>query len=103
MASHTTSFVALRDALLGLTDDDRRRVADLAGAMHDPKAPISGELARVLTLIGQLDVSDRRRLAKWCASYLSRWGQVPVAASRMLANPQSGNGETGRASPASRG
>ncbi len=90
MAAHSPDFVALRDALLHLSDDERRRVADLLGAMNAPKPPVSGDLAEVLQLIGRLDANDRRRLAAWCARYLSRWGQVPVAASRALATPQAG-------------
>ncbi len=91
MASHSPAFVALRDALLRLGDDERRRVADLIGAMHDSKPPISGELAGILGMIAVLDPTDRRRFAKWCARYLSRWGQVPVAASRLLATPKAGS------------
>lgn len=88
---HSPSFAALRDALLRLGDDERRRIADLVGAMHDPKPPISGDLAAILGMVAALDPSDRRRLARWCARYLSRWGQVPVASSRQLATPQGGN------------
>jgi len=88
---HSRSFVVLRDALLRLDEVERRRVADLAGAMQAPKPPISGELARVLAMIAALDPTDRRRLATWCARYLSRWGQVPVAASRAFATPTAGS------------
>ncbi len=91
MFPHTSAFIALRDALLALADDERRRVADLAGAMHAPKPPISGELAGILRMIAALDPADRKRLAKWCALYLSRWGQVSVAASRLLATPRAGS------------
>lgn len=100
MASHSPAFVALRDALLRLGDDERRCVADLIGAMHDSKPPISGELACILGMIAVLDPTDRRRFAKWCARYLSRWGQVPVAASRLLATPEGGQRRTGREGPA---
>ena len=88
---HSPSFAALRDALLGLDDAERRRVADLVGAMHDPKPPISAALATVLAAIAALDPTDRRRLATWCARYLSRWGQIPVAASHGLVTPTAGN------------
>lgn len=81
--------------MLRLDDAERRRVADLVGAMHDPKPPISGELASVLSRIAALDPTDRRRLATWCSRYLSRWGQVPVAASRALATPKAGNRPAG--------
>ena len=92
MPSHSTAFVSLRDALLRLDDEERRRVADLLGAMHDPKPPVSGRLAEILAMIAHLDPSDRSRLAAWCGRYLSRWGQVPVAASRSLATPTAGTG-----------
>ncbi|GAC1563408.1 MAG: hypothetical protein NVS3B17_17800 [Vulcanimicrobiaceae bacterium] len=59
--------------------------------MHDPKPPVSGDLAGILQMIARLDPTDRRRLATWCARYLSRWGQIPVAASRSLATPQAGS------------
>lgn len=88
---HSPAFVELRDALLRLDDVERRRIAALAGAMHDPLPPISGELASVLAKIAALDPTDRRRLATWCSRYLSRWGQVPVAASRALATPTAGS------------
>ncbi|GAC1312594.1 MAG: hypothetical protein NVSMB19_26810 [Vulcanimicrobiaceae bacterium] len=91
MAAHSSAFALLRAALLQLADEERRRVADLVGAMHDAKPPISGELAGVLAMIAALDPTDRRRLAQWCARYLSRWGQIPVAASRRLATPTAGS------------
>lgn len=90
MSVHTPAFLALRDALLALDDEERRRLVELLGAMHAPKPPLSGRLAALLALIARLDPSDRRRLATWCARYLSRWGQVPVAASQTLATPQAG-------------
>ena len=92
MPPHSSAFVALRDALLRLDDEERRRVADLLGAMHEPKPPISGRLAEILAMIARLDPSDRSRLAAWCGRYLSRWGQIPVAASRSLATPTAGMG-----------
>ncbi|GAC1567763.1 MAG: hypothetical protein NVS2B3_07690 [Vulcanimicrobiaceae bacterium] len=87
---HSQAFVALRTALLALDEAERRRIADLAGAMTEPKPPISRELASVLALLAALDANDRRRFATWCARYLSRWGQVPVAASRSLESPVPG-------------
>ena len=90
MPEHSIAFVILRNALVRLDDGERRRVADLLGAMHAPKPPVSGELAEILQMIGHLDPNDRRPLATWCARYLSRWGQIPVAASRALATPQAG-------------
>ena len=92
MPSHSTAFAALRDAMLLLDDGERRRVADLLGAMHDAKPPVSGRLAEILAMIARLDPNDRGRLAAWCGRYLSRWGQVPVAASRTLATPTAGTG-----------
>ena len=93
MPAHSSAFVALRDALLHLDDEERRRIADLLGAMHDPKPPVSGRLAETLAMIARLDPSDRNRLASWCGRYLSRWGQVPVAASRTIVSPTAGSGD----------
>jgi hypothetical protein len=81
---HPPAFTALRDAILGLPEDNRKRLAALLGCMHGPRPPLSGELTRVLAAIAALDPADRGRLAKWCASYLSRWGQVPAASSRRV-------------------
>lgn len=97
MPTHSPAFVELREALLRLAETERRRVADLVGAMHDAKPPISGELAEILGMIARLDPTDRRRLATWCANYLSRWGQIPVAASRRLATPTAGSDAGGLA------
>jgi|GEM_PF-2832051 len=84
---HSATFTALRDAILELADDDRKRLAALLGCMHDARPPISAELSRVLGMVAALDPTERRRLAGWCASYLSRWGQVPAAASRRVVPP----------------
>ncbi len=82
---HSAEFRALRDAILNdLADDDRRRLAALLGCMTDPQAELSPSLVAVLGEIAHLSVIDRARLSRWCARYLSRWGQVPVAASRRV-------------------
>jgi hypothetical protein len=79
---HSAAFQELRDTILALGQDDRRQLAALTGAMHATQPPISGPLAEVLGKISRLDVNDRARLARWCGCYVSRWGQIPVAASR---------------------
>jgi hypothetical protein len=82
---HTPEFLALRDAILqDLADDDRRRLAALLGCMTDPQPELSASLAGILGEIARLSVTDRARLSRWCARYLSRWGQIPVAASRRV-------------------
>ena len=75
----------MRDAILAdLADDDRRRLAALLGCMTDPQPELSPSLAGILGDIARLSVTDRARLSRWCGQYLSRWGQVPVAASRRV-------------------
>ncbi len=85
MPEHSAAFQALRDAILDeLSDVDRRRLAALLGCMTQPQPTPSPGLTRVLGMIARLDVKDRDRIARWCGSYLSRWGQIPVAASRRI-------------------
>jgi hypothetical protein len=82
---HSPEFRALRDAILDdLSDEDRRRLAGLLGCMTDPQPEISAGLASILGDIARLTVTDRGRLSRWCGRYLSRWGQIPVAASRRV-------------------
>jgi hypothetical protein len=88
---HSATFIALRDAILELTDEDRRRLAALLGCMHEPQPPVSGGLARVLSAFAALDPEQRCRMSAWCAQYLSRWGQVPAAASRRVKHPKAGS------------
>lgn len=90
------AFRELRDAILALEQDDRRQLAALAGAMHAPQPPISAPLAEILGVISRHDVTDRRRLARWCAQYVSRsgcaiardlcnWRRGPASADRIRA------------------
>ena len=81
---YSYAFEEIRDAILAMEQDDRRQLAALAGAMHAPQPAISASLAAVLGLISRLDTSDRSRLARWCGRYVSRWGQIPVAASQAV-------------------
>jgi hypothetical protein len=82
---HSPAFQALRNAILNdLNDLDRRRLAALLGCMTEPQATPSPALTRALGMIAALDIKDRDRIARWCATYLSRWGQIPVAASRRI-------------------
>ena len=75
----------MRDAILDdLGDEDRRRLAALLGCMTEPQPELSPSLAGLLGEIARLSVNDRARLSRWCARYLSRWGQIPVAASRRV-------------------
>jgi len=55
--------------------------------MTEPQPEPSPSLVAVLGEIAELSIADRARLARWCGRYLSRWGQVPVAASRRV-NPK---------------
>jgi hypothetical protein len=82
---HSPEFRALRDALLDdLSDEDRRRLAGLLGCMTEPQPEMSAALCTILGDIARLSAADRGRLARWCGRYLSRWGQIPVAASRRV-------------------
>lgn len=85
---HSGPFIEVRDAILALSDADRTRLAALLGCMHDARPPLSGALAAVLARVAALDPVERRRLGSWCAAYLSRWGQVPAAASRRVVPPE---------------
>jgi hypothetical protein len=78
---HSPAFVALRDLIVDeLEDEDRRRLADLLGAMNDSKPELSPAVVKALAAIVALPIADRKTLAGWCARYLNRWGQIPQAA-----------------------
>jgi hypothetical protein len=89
---HSAEFLAFRDLLLtGLSDEDRRRLAGLFGCMTERLPELSPEADAALRAFVALKVADRRRVVRWFASYVSRWGQVPVAASRRVAAPKAGS------------
>jgi hypothetical protein len=84
MADHTPQFAAARDVVLELEDADRRALARLFGAMHAPEADPSLALIAALRTIAALPDADVVKLARWFRRYVSRWGQVPIAASRSV-------------------
>jgi hypothetical protein len=89
---HSSEFRAFRDMLLvALDDEDRRRLAGLFGCMTERLPELSAEADAALRAFVALKVADRRRVVRWFASYVSRWGQVPVAASRRVAAPKAGS------------
>lgn len=99
MASHSPAFVALRDALLRLGDDERRRVADLIGAMHDSKPPISGELACIRHDCGSRSDGP----ATFCEVVRALSLALGAGTRRSLAsarNAEGGQRRTGREGPA---
>jgi len=83
MTQHSAAFRLIRDLLLKLEDGDRRRLADLFGAMNEPKPDPSSDLLALLEAFAQLDRGDQVRLARWVRIYVNRWGQVPQAPSRL--------------------
>jgi hypothetical protein len=85
---HTAEFRAVRDAIVDdLEDEERRRLAVLLGCMTEPAAELPAPLVAVLGAIARLAPPDRARLVRWCGRYLTRWGQVPVAAGRRVSAP----------------
>ncbi len=89
---HSAEFRDFRDLVLSaLSDEDRRRLAGLFGCMTERLPELSPEADAALRAFVALKVADRRRVVRWFASYVSRWGQVPVAASRRVAAPKAGS------------
>jgi hypothetical protein len=85
---HTPEFCVVRDAIVDdLGDDERRRLAVLLGCMTEPGAELPAALVTVLGAIAALGPGDRARLVRWCGRYLTRWGQIPVAAARRVTPP----------------
>ena len=85
---HSKAFLAVRDALLrDLSDADRRQLAGLFGSMTDPLPDPSPELFTVVAAIAALEPADRLNFARWVRTYVTRWGQVPSAASRQVDHP----------------
>lgn len=75
-------FAVIRDAVLALDEADRRRLADLCGAMQEPRPPLSEPAVAVLAAFVALDAADRAKLGKWFGQYVNRWGQIPQASGR---------------------
>jgi hypothetical protein len=91
-APHTPAFLAFRDLILnGLEDADRRRLAALFGTMTEPASDISPATMAAIRAFAALDPNDRRRVVRWFSTYVSRWGQVPVAASHRIPTPNAGS------------
>jgi hypothetical protein len=85
---HSAEFCLVRDAIVDeLSDEDRRRLALLLGCMTEPGSELSAGLASILGAIAALAPPDRARLVRWCGRYLTRWGQIPVAAGRRVSVP----------------
>ncbi len=79
----------MRDAIVDdLDDEQRRRLAALLGCMTEPAAELPAPLVGVLAAVASLAPGDRARLVRWCGRYLTRWGQVPVAAGRRVTPPR---------------
>jgi hypothetical protein len=90
--SHSSAFIAFRNLVVsGLEEEDRRRLTALFGCMHDPKPPISSEVVAVLRAFVALPSDDRRRVVRWFGRYVSRWGQIPAAASQSVVTPAAGS------------
>jgi len=88
---HSPEFCAVRDAIVDdLSDEERRRLAVLLGCMTEPAAELPASLVIVLGAFAGLPPPDRARLVRWCGRYLTRWGQVPVAAGRRVTPPSRG-------------
>ena len=74
------AFSAIRDAILALEDDGRRRLAAILDAAA-PERPDAGRLCELLTAVAHLGRPDQLRLRRWVRKYVNRWGQVPLASS----------------------
>jgi hypothetical protein len=86
---HSVAFAAVRDRLLRELDDaDRLRLTGLFGSMTDPLPDPSPALVALLAAIVALEPADRVKLARWVRTYVTRWGQVPSAASRQVQHPE---------------
>ncbi len=78
---HSASFLAVRDAILALGDDERKRLL----AVIEAAVPLEGRTERlcaVLAAVTRLDHGEQLRVARWCRTYVNRWGQVPQASSQ---------------------
>lgn len=82
-AKHTPAFERVRDALLALADDGRKRLADLFGSLTEKKADPSASLLSFIAASAALDRDDQAKLARWVRTYVNRWWQVPQAPSRL--------------------
>jgi hypothetical protein len=78
---HSEAFLRVRDAVLELDDEDRRRLTDLFGSMTERKPDPSAALLDLLEAASRLDRADQRRLSKWVQRYVNARGQVPSASS----------------------
>lgn len=56
--------------------------------MTDPLPDPSPEFFVVAAAIVALEPTDRLKLARWVRTYVTRWGQVPSAASRQVHHPE---------------
>jgi hypothetical protein len=71
------AFLAVRDLIVDEFDDeDRRRLADLLGAMNDAKPELSLAVVRALAAIATLPIADRKILAGRCGRYLNRFPAI---------------------------
>lgn len=78
----SSTWRQVRDQILGLSDDDRRRLAGLFGRIGAPLPLPSPALFATIEAVLALDRSERDLTAKWVRTYVNQWGQVPQAASR---------------------
>ena len=78
---HSPEFLAVRDALLATEDADRKPIGRMFGTMREPEMALSPATIEMLRAIVALDDADIQRFGKWVKTYLSKFGQVPNAAS----------------------
>ena len=84
-SEHSAAFTVVRDLVLDeLEECDRRALARLFGAMHEPQPDPTPTLAKALRAIARLDDDEIVRLARWFRSWVNKWGQVPIASSRRV-------------------
>lgn len=82
---HTTAFEAVRDAILALGEDDRKRLAAILEAAAAGR-PDAGPLCDLLNAVARLERADQVRLGRWVKKYVNRWGQVPLASAKAASN-----------------
>ncbi len=85
---HSAAFAAVRERLLSLTDEDRRRLTVLLGAyMTSSEAGPAPDLLAACEAVFRLPRQEQARLVAWFRRYVNRWGQVPQLSSQQASRP----------------
>ena len=73
---YSENFERVRDSIIDLDSENRRRLTTLMGFMSDRRNGL-GPLKETIRALATLDDDDLERIARWFSAHVTRWGYLP--------------------------